>query len=359
MLPHLSVVELPWGRVYHFPGIRGYPGQLHQLLTRAPVQAGPLLDLNPGVGIATSFFLAQGFEVVARETSAGALASLEALRADFPGLEVQARLPFEPQVPEFPTALLALPAERGSEWVRHLIMSAARALALGGELWLAGSKDRGFAQYFKFARSLLGSGEVVLHQGPLRLARLVRELVPPSAEWPWHNFEAQIRGRSYRFQTLPGVFSFDRIDLGSQALLEFIPKMEPGVQVLDLGSGYGALSLPLAREGARLTLLEDDLASVTAARVNLPDATVFHSFLDWHLTNLDLYDKIVVNPPYHVGGEVFLSKGFLEVAARHLHKGGQLYLVANEFLPYEAWASELFESVQVWPLGRYKVIVAQ
>lgn len=359
MPPELSVVELPWGQIYHFPGIRGYPGPLHQLLTKAVPRGDRLLDLNPGVGIASSYFLAQGLQVVAQETSAGALAALRLLRDNFPGLEVQARLPYEVQSAEFATVLLALPAERGSGWVRGLIESAARALTAGGELWLAGSKDRGFGQYFKFARNLLGGGEVVWHQGPLRLAKLVRESAAPPAEWPWLEFTSEIRGAPYRFHTLPGVFSSSGLDQGSRYLLEAIPEPRPGLKALDLGAGYGALSLPLAAAGVGLTLLEDDLVSVVAARRNLPQQNVVHSFFDSGLTSREQFDIITINPPFHVGGEVFLSRIFLEVARQRLRQNGQIYLVANEFLPYETWARELFETVAVWPRGRYKIVVAQ
>jgi 16S rRNA (guanine1207-N2)-methyltransferase len=357
--PELSGVELPWGQIYHFPGIRGYPGPLHQLLTKAVPQGDRLLDLNPGVGIASSYFLAQGLRVVAQETSAGALAALRLLQSHFPGLEVQARLPYEVQDTEFDTVLLALPAERGSEWVRSLIESAAHALTAGGELWLAGSKERGFGQYFKFARNLLGSGEVVRHQGPLRLAKLIREAAAPAVEWPWLEFTSEVRGAHYRFHTLPGVFSSSELDQGSRYLLEAIPELEPGLKVLDLGAGYGALSLPLVTAGVDLTLLEDDLVSVMAARRNLPQQNVVHSFFDSGLTSHEQFDIVMVNPPFHVGGEVFLSRIFVEVARQRLRQNGQIYLVANEFLPYETWARELFKTVAVWPRGRYKIVVAQ
>ena len=65
------------------------------------------------------------------------------------------------------------------------------------------------------------------------------------------------------------------------------------------------------------------------------------STFHWHdvTTGLpEIYDAIVMNPPFHTGQatDVDLGRAFLKTAAASLKRGGKLLLVANRQLPYEA-----------------------
>jgi 16S rRNA (guanine1207-N2)-methyltransferase len=55
-----------------------------------------------------------------------------------------------------------------------------------------------------------------------------------------------------------------------------------------------------------------------------------------------------MNPPFHSGrkGMPEIGQAFLATAARLLKPAGNLYLVANRHLPYEARLRELFAQVQ-------------
>src|SRR5688572_12433062 len=60
--------------------------------------------------------------------------------------------------------------------------------------------------------------------------------------------EARIWGREYTFTTATGVFSRDRLDIGTAVLLrEVDPPAQPGT-FLDLGTGYGPIACALAVE---------------------------------------------------------------------------------------------------------------
>lgn len=144
------------------------------------------------------------------------------------------------------------------------------------------------------------------------------------------------------FTVQAGIFSSDHIDPGSQLLADHLPAHLRG-NVADLGAGWGFLSDAVLKRCAgigRLDLFEADSRALECARRNLashPRAITYH----WHdvTTGLpEIYDAIVMNPPFHTGQatDVDLGRAFLKVAAASLRRGGKLLLVANRQLPYEA-----------------------
>lgn len=144
------------------------------------------------------------------------------------------------------------------------------------------------------------------------------------------------------FSVQAGVFSCDHIDPGSQLLADHLPAHLRG-NVADLGAGWGFLSDAVLRRCPkieRLDLFEADARALACARRNLAahDREIgFH----WHdvTTGLpEIYDAIVMNPPFHTGQatNVDLGRAFLKVAITSLKRSGKLLLVANRQLPYEA-----------------------
>lgn len=160
------------------------------------------------------------------------------------------------------------------------------------------------------------------------------------------------------FTVEAGIFSSDHIDPGSQLLADHLPAHLHG-SVADLGAGWGFLSDAVLRRCPkiqRLDLFEADARALACARRNLshhqPETARLGSppcfaedepkiLYHWHdvTTGLpDVYDAIVMNPPFHTGQatDVDLGRAFLKVASASLKRGGKLLLVANRQLPYEA-----------------------
>ena len=170
----------------------------------------------------------------------------------------------------------------------------------------------------------------------------------------------------------PGLFAWDRVDPASALLAQCLPADLHG-QVADLGAGYGYLATELIARCPQVTaidLYEAEARALEPARLNIDAAMRDHRHkldvaLHWHDVTAGLppkcYDAIVSNPPFHQGraDQPELGRAFIAQAAQALRKHGQLWLVANRHLPYEATLSAHFQQMHtVATQDGFKVIHA-
>lgn len=154
------------------------------------------------------------------------------------------------------------------------------------------------------------------------------------------------------FTTKPGIFSWNKIDLGSRILMEHIPENLRGTGA-DFGCGYGYLSREILERSdiKKLYAIDADYDALECARDNLKDFDQV-DYLWADLTEKQKQvlplDWIVMNPPFHQGKETKIDAGqaFIKNAAGSLKKSGVLYMVANAHLPYENLLESLFSGVQ-------------
>ncbi len=165
------------------------------------------------------------------------------------------------------------------------------------------------------------------------------------------------------FTTRLGVFSVDRIDKASQVLVDSLPDKLPA-RIADLGAGWGYLSRAiLAREGVQeLHLVEAEAAALASARDNISDPRAqFHWEDATKFKPPQLLDAVIMNPPFHTSraADPALGQAFIKAAAGMLTPQGQLWLVANRQLPYEATLASLFgNTAEIGGTGGFKVLHA-
>ncbi|SDY21502.1 class I SAM-dependent methyltransferase [Citreimonas salinaria] len=219
----------------------------------------------------------------------------------------------------------------------------AEAATPGGLVVVDGAKTDGIEAMVKALRARLADA---LH-GPVSKAHgkvVWFEAAGALADWILPEMSPNAEGD----MTAPGIFSADGADPGSRALAEALPARLPD-RVADLGAGWGWLSREILSRGVtELHLVEADLRALDCARANVDDPRARFHWADATAWQPDApLEAVVMNPPFHAGrkGDPDIGKAFIAAAARMLGPRGQLWLVANQHLPYEPALTAAFRDV--------------
>jgi len=144
--------------------------------------------------------------------------------------------------------------------------------------------------------------------------------------------EAYFLSNKFIFKTDNGVFSKEKLDFGTRLLLESLPMQEMKGDVLDLGCGYGVVSIILSKfidcnfdavdvNRRALHLLEMNVKANKVSNINAFESNAYEK-ID------KKYDYIITNPPIRAGKEVVYN--FLRGAKDHLKENGELYFVMRK-----------------------------
>lgn len=144
------------------------------------------------------------------------------------------------------------------------------------------------------------------------------------------DFRTELRGTPLAFSATWGLFSPKAIDAGTHLLIEHLDIQEGNI-CLDLGCGYGAVGVTLAKctQTATVYMVDKDFVAVDYARKNvkqnqLQNCHVLLSNGFSHLPDIQ-FDLIASNLPANVGKE--LLQIFLTDTKRYLKPNGRLYVV--------------------------------
>ncbi|MDO5022999.1 MAG: class I SAM-dependent methyltransferase [Eubacteriales bacterium] len=138
-------------------------------------------------------------------------------------------------------------------------------------------------------------------------------------------------GSRFDFYTDAGVFSKGKLDKGTQILLNSLPDNMQGT-LLDLGCGWGAVGIILAKSfpTLKITMSDINMRAVDLAQknanLNHVDVKVLQS--DGFENISDKFDNILLNPPIRAGKA--LVHELFKQSAMHLNKNGSLYIVIRK-----------------------------
>lgn len=165
----------------------------------------------------------------------------------------------------------------------------------------------------------------------------------PSCESREREIHVNLGGKERSVLTDSGVFSASGLDKGTGVLLQSVPTPPPSSCVLDLGCGWGTISMDLAIKSpsCQIWALEineraKELCKKNAEKLGIKNIKV----IDEGQKTPD-FDFIYSNPPVRIGKEAM--RKLIGTWMARLKEGGKAYMVVNKHLGSDslmAWMKE-------------------
>lgn len=246
-------------------------------------------------------------------------------------------------------ALIWLPKEK--QLTLYLLDALCHLLPPGAPIWLVGENRSGIKSVHKqFTEVVAPSQKVAVGCHSLLICTQVAKSIEnfdyqsyfESCELPQPGQDTPLQ-----LASLPGVFAFPGIDAGSAMLLQHLPHWQQG-HVLDFACGHGVLGAWLNRQAPALQVTYLDVSAIalaatqrTLALNQLQGDCIASEGLQ---TSLGKFDYVVSHPPFHTGlaTDYVIGQQFLRQVTQHLRKNGELWLVANRFLPWPELIEQAF-----------------
>ena len=154
-------------------------------------------------------------------------------------------------------------------------------------------------------------------------------------------------------QVSNGVFSTSRLDLGTSVLLKHAPKLPELGKFLDIGCGWGPISIALGLESPNAEIFAVDvneraleLTELNAKNVGLKHihtSLVDNALKENNTLEFNNFDIIWSNPPIRVGKEILHN--ILLTWIPRLKLGGAAYLVVQKNLGSDSLITWLAENL--------------
>lgn len=253
--------------------------------------------------------------------------------------------------------------------VHYLINQAFRCLKADGQLFLAGDKSEGIKTYFSKAQKLFGSGECTKADKDTWLATLNKQNIEfsnPLDDKDYPSLRISASDERFEYYSKPGVFGWDKIDKGSAYLIEHLDNFlmtlpEPPKNALDLGCGYGYLSLNLQHLDIPVTATDNNAAAILACERNFNRYPINGKVVAASCAQgiQEKFDLIICNPPFHAGFSTDgdLTDRFVKAAYDRLNSRGIACFVTNLHIPLERKATRYFHQAEVIAAnGNFKLV---
>lgn len=150
----------------------------------------------------------------------------------------------------------------------------------------------------------------------------------------YFEFHDSVLGLELCFRSCDSIFSKDRIDDGTRALINAIDrKVTLSGYGLDLGCGLGVIGISLIKRfGVKMELVDINDTAVRLAKENLMKNNVQHNAIAYHSDGFSdvqsTFDFIVTNPPIKTGKKLLFQ--MMTDSIEHLHENGTLVLVIRK-----------------------------
>lgn len=265
--------------------------------------------------------------------------------------KLEANVHFGIDLPEhdFDQAIIFVP--KSKELLNYLLHYVVERLGLGASVFLVGEKKAGVERASK-QLTPYGPTTKLDSARHCQMWHLKVETLPKTrttADWAQVYPVATPNGE-INICALPGVFSQNRLDIGTAVLLPELTKMTSG-KIADFGCGSGVISAFLAKLNPKNRIFAMDVDAFALASTKMtfeknnlaPEQLEIKAVTGIEDAPLFLH-AIVSNPPFHSGiqTDYNASESLCKTARRHLKSGGELWIVANRFLNYPTLIEQNF-----------------
>jgi 16S rRNA (guanine1207-N2)-methyltransferase len=174
----------------------------------------------------------------------------------------------------------------------------------------------------------------------------------PQTDAKTHSVEFELEGTVFNLTAASGTFSSTRLDSGTRVLLKESALFPVSGTVLDIGCGWGPISLAIATLRPEIEVFGLDvnsrsleLAQANAVALKLKN---FKAVRAEQIPNELLFDGIWSNPPIRVGKAVLHQ--LMQTWIPRLKPGASAMLVVQKQLgaeSFQKWLSETFTEFDV------------
>ena len=255
-------------------------------------------------------------------------------------------------------AIVFLPREK--PFLEYLLSNCVSMLEPGDTIWLVGENVAGIKSAGKRLAQLAGSASKL---DSARHCSLLEAIIDrpatdavENAQLARRDFEYEFNNQNWIFTTLPGVFSYGRMDPASHMLLESISAQPVKGHVLDFACGCGVIGLcaQSLQTDMQLDLLDVNAMALTSTTINIHnnqiDAININVLAsDAYSAIKGRYDAIISNPPFHrhIRQTLEVGEQLITQAPHFLNSAGELRIVANRHLPYLELFHKTFRNVEI------------
>ncbi len=243
---------------------------------------------------------------------------------------------------------------KSKELVHYLLHQAATHLAPSGQIFLVGEKRAGIE---RAAKQLSQFGKTLKLDSARHCQLWLCHEIQPQQEkslqqWTNH-YQVNVDNiaQSITIISLPGVFSHGRLDQGSALLVEHLNNLPKG-DLLDFGCGAGVIGTLLKKiyPAQSVYFLDIDAFALESTRLTLQANDIALNDSVHLIAGRGIIDApknlaaIISNPPFHQGIRTHYqaSEDLLKHSVKHLKSGGELRIVANNFLRYSPLIEQQF-----------------
>ena len=224
----------------------------------------------------------------------------------------------------------------------YLINQATTHLEKGGSLIITGNKNEGIKNYIKRAEERLGGVAHSLIDGRgMRLGTipLTDALGEKLDDKNYRQLRCNCLSENRQIYSKPGIFGWEKLDEGSRFLMENI-SIPAQSRILDLGCGYGYLSIEAWKSNPEYIVATDNnAAALKACKKNFQEFAIRGRVLedDCGKSIEEEFDIILCNPPFHAGYKENreITEYFIDSIKEHLQPSVIAYIVVNLFIPVE------------------------